>query len=58
VLRLVLRHRCLRVFFPVPVNVGGDELQPSHASIRLDVEEDARWSIAKELRVEAGFNEK
>jgi len=42
-------QRRLRVLFPVPVNVGGDELQPSHASIRLDVEDDARWSIAKEV---------
>ncbi len=39
----------LRVLFPMPVNVGGDELQPSHASIGLDVEDDARRIIAKEV---------
>src|ERR1700677_1533853 len=45
--RLPQRH--LRVLSPVPVNIGGDELQPSHASIRIHVEDDTRWFIAKEI---------
>jgi hypothetical protein len=42
-------QRCLRILFPVPMDIGGDELQPGHASILIHVEDDTRWYIAKEI---------
>ena len=42
-------QRRLRVLFPVPVDIGGDELQPGHSPIRVHVEDDVRWDVAKEV---------
>ena len=47
--RWVVDQRCLGVLFPVPMDIGGDELQPGHASILIHVEDDTRWFIAKEI---------
>jgi len=46
---LAVDQRCLRILFPVPMDIGGDELQPSYASILIHVEDDTRWFIAKEI---------
>ena len=40
---------CLPILFPVPMNIGGDELQPGHASISFHVEDDTRSNIAQEV---------
>lgn len=47
--RSAVDQRRLRVLCPVPMNVGGDELQPGHASIRIHVEDDSCWIIAKKI---------
>ena len=39
---LAVTQRCLRVLFPVPMNIGGDEFQPGHTPIRTHVEDDTR----------------
>ena len=39
----------LPVLVPVPMDIGGDELQPGHTSIRIHVEDNTRWSIAKKI---------
>jgi hypothetical protein len=46
---LAVDQRRLRGLFLVPMNIGGDELQPCHSSIRIQVEDDTRWIIAKEI---------
>jgi hypothetical protein len=46
---LAVDHKHLPVLVPVPMDIGGDELQPGHTSIRIHVEDDTRWSIAKEI---------
>jgi hypothetical protein len=46
---LAVDQKRLRVLFPVPMNIGGDELQPGHFSIRVQVEDDTGWIIAKEI---------
>jgi hypothetical protein len=46
---LAVDQRCLRILFPVPMDIGGNELQPGHASILIHVEDDTRWYIAKEI---------
>src|SRR5581483_667032 len=43
---LALDYRHLPVLVPVPMDIGGDELQPGHTSIRIHVEDNTRWSIA------------
>lgn len=39
----------LRILFPVPMDIGGDELEPGHSSLRVHVEDDTCWIIAKEI---------
>ena len=46
---VVVDHGHLPVLVPVPMNIGGDELQPGHTSIRIHVEDDTRWSITEEI---------
>ena len=46
---LAVDHKHLPVLVPVPMDIGGDELQSGHTSIWIHVEDNTRWSIAKKI---------